>query len=229
MRALKATGSFLLLSFSCWSMPVMTAAGEATPTDPKEDITSSRRVARVGSDARFQAGATAAPVVLSIYASGRSTGCARLVPALYAAIYSGRLEGKVRLEYRPFGAGSAVDEACSRAMVAAADQGLFWPYLLNLYRKQDELQPALVMKWAYATGVDRGAFDMAYDSPATSSLLAEIEREGRDNGVKEVPAAFIDGRRIGCELTFDALVSLLEQEYDRMTREPANAPHAAHD
>jgi protein-disulfide isomerase len=184
----------------------------------KESMVASAPLARIGSDERFQAGNSAAPVVLSIYASSRSTQCAKLIPALYVEVCSGRLQGKVRLQYRPFfSATDPMDEASGRAMIAAADQGLFWPYLLHLYAEQERLQPSLVQKWAYTTGVDRGAFDLAFESAATASLLAEIRREALENGAVPVPTAFINGRRTHCGLSVDTLVDLLDEEYERVT------------
>jgi len=189
----------------------------------REDIMArSTVVARIPSDRRFEAGSPEAPVVLSIYASGKSTRCAQLIPALYVEVSAGRLKGKVRLNYRPYFTGTdPTNEDCGRAMIAAADEGLFWPYLLHLYTEQDKLQPSLIRKWAYAAGVDICAFDVAYESPETASRLAAIQREGLENGVGPVPTAFIDGRRVRCGLTVETLVDLLDEQYERVTSQGA--------
>ena len=190
----------------------------------EQSMSTSRPVVTIGSDPRFEAGLPAAPVVLSIYASGLNTDCAQLIPALHVEVCSGRLKGKARLNFRPFISGTdETGESCGRAMIAAADQGLFWPYLLHLYGKQESFEACMIKKWAYTGGVDRGAFDMAYDSPMAASLLATVRREGLENGVESVPTAFINGRRIRCGFSVDTLVDLLGEEYERVTARGAAA------
>lgn len=187
----------------------------------KQSMTLSGQMARIELDERFSAGDSSSPVVLALYACGRSELCAKLLPSLYYAVVSGRLKGKVRLYYRPFfPAGKEDVEACGRALVAAADQGRFWPYLLHLYDKRDSFQQCMLRKWADIKGLDRGAYGIAYDHPKTTALLEASRREGIENKVASVPGAFINGRKVLSELSVETLIDLLEEEYDRTGMQP---------
>jgi protein-disulfide isomerase len=171
-------------------------------------------------DPRFGAGEPSSPVVLTLYACGRSERCAKLIPPLYQEVVSGRLKGKVRLYYRPFC--TRTDEgtmACCRALVAAARQGSFWPYLLHLYAHQEDFQSCLLKKWADVKGLDGDAFELSVRHDETTALLAEARREAVEAGVVTVPSAFVGGRKVPCELSLPALVDYLEREAARKARQ----------
>lgn len=171
-------------------------------------------------DSRFCAGDQNAPVVLALYACGRSEPCAKLIPSLYRGVLSGRLKGKVRLCIRPFFPRPQEDAtACGRALVAAASQGMFWPYLFQLYSHYDTYKLCLLKKWADVKGLDRDAFEVAYVHSTTTETLAASRREGIANKVDKVPTAFINGRKVLCEISVGTLQDLLEEESDRVAKE----------
>ncbi len=171
----------------------------------------------IAQDSRFVAGDAAAPVVLSLYACARSEYCSKLVPALYYEVVNGRLKGKVRLYFRPFFPEKQQDAAlCGRALVAAASQGMLWPYLLHVYYHRDDFEQCKLHIWAKLQGLDRGAFDLAWDAPETLELLAATRREAVANQVEAIPTAFVNGRKVLCEPTRESLTELLEAEYQRL-------------
>jgi hypothetical protein len=175
--------------------------------------------AKIELNPSFSAGEPSSPVVLALYACGRHERCAKLVPWMYGQVTSGRLKGKVRLYYRPFFPSDQDDaSACARALVAAAEQGMFWPFLNQLYTKRDSFQRCLLRKWADFTGLDRDAFEIAYNHPRTTDLLQAVRREGLENHVDCVPCAFINGHKVEGELSREGLLDLLEEEYDRQMR-----------
>jgi protein-disulfide isomerase len=170
-------------------------------------------------DSRLCAGDENAPIVLALYACGRSEPCAKLIPSLYSEILSGRLKGKVRLCIRPFFPRQEENAtACGRALVAAASQGMFWPYLFQLYSHYDSYKLCLLKKWADVKGLDRDAFEVAYNHTTTTETLAASRREGIANKVDKVPTAFINGRTVQCEISVSTLQDLLEEEYDRVAK-----------
>ncbi len=100
------------------------------------------------------AGDPNAPVVMSVYACGRSAPCAKLIPALYSSVATGILKGKVRLIVRPFYLEKQEEAAqCGRTLVATASQNMLWAYLLYLYNNQDNFKLCLLGKWADLKGL----------------------------------------------------------------------------
>ena len=199
----------LCLSLVAWPVAAFAALGAVAPQPASE----------IELDTRFMAGEQNAPVVLVLYACGRSERCSTLVPSLYYEVMSGRLKGKVRLYYRPFFPDDQPEAtACGRALVAAASQGEFWPYLLYLYYHREAFQLCLVRKWADLKGLDGCAFDLAYNDPKTTEFLAAAKREALRNKVDVIPTAFINGRKVTVSLTTDVLIELLKDEIERVSR-----------
>ncbi len=167
-------------------------------------------------DPRFGVGEPTAPVVLVLYACGRSKDCAELVPTLHRAVVGGRLKGKARLFVRPyFPIEGEAASACGRALVAAASQGRFWPFLLTLYNNQENFQRCMLKKWADLEGLDQCAFQAAYDHPDTTTYLEAARREGVQNRIDAVPAAFLDGRRVKGDVSAEALIDLAEEAFEQ--------------
>lgn len=189
----------------CCSMIIGTVAALAKP-----DVATQEPAARIELDPRMSVGDSSVPVVLVLYACGRSKTCSELVPRLHREVLGGRLRGKVRLYLRPYFPAEEERLACGRAMYAAADQGMFWPYLLHLYEKQGEFKVCLLVKWGLLKGLDGDAFEIAYASARTMERLAAVRREATLNHVDEVPCAFVNGRRVNTKLSADQLIELLE-------------------
>ncbi len=180
-------------------------------------------------DARFAAGDPGAPVLVTIYACGRSEACGRMIPRLYRELMEGRLQKKVQLHYRPFFPNDLEDAArCGRALVAAADQGRFWPFLLTLYARQDQFRACMLQKWADLEGLDQDAFRIAYDHPKTNAFLDQVHKEGVSNRVTDVPTVFINGFRVVGPMTEQSLIEQIEIEYaNRASRETPPPPPTA--
>lgn len=177
--------------------------------------------ASIVADERFMAGDPQAPVILAVYACGSSVPCAKMIPSLHAAITSGTLKGKARLVFRPFYLENQEESAqCGRALVAAAAQNMFWPYLLHLYYNQDNFKLCMLGKWADVNGLDRDAFDMAFHSSATTEYLAASRQEAIRNKVDSAPGVFIDGRKYVYELTAEAVIDLAEEEWEMRSYSP---------
>ncbi len=185
----------------------------------KQSMLSAGSPAQILLDDRFRAGEPNAPVVLAIYACGRSPHCAKLAPSLYREISAGSLKGKVRLYCRPFfPTGQDDAAACGRALVAAADQSMFWPFVLYLYDNQESFKLCMMGRYAEMKGLDRDAFELASAHPRTLEFLAASRLEAAQNKVTKVPTAFINGRKIELELTVETLLDLLGEESERSAR-----------
>jgi protein-disulfide isomerase len=202
-----------LLAF-CLSWSAVDASGA---TSTYQRCLAPGSAVKIDLDSRLCAGDENAPIVLALYASGRSEPCAKLIPSLFRDVLSERLKGKVRLCIRPFFPRQEEDAtACGRALVAAASQGMFWPYLFQLYSHYDSYKLCLLMKWADVKGLDRDAFEVAYNHSTTTETLVASRREGIANKVDKVPTAFINGHKVLCEVSITTLLDLLDEEYDRV-------------
>ena len=70
-------------------------------------------------------------------------------------------------------------------------------------------------EWAELAGMDRSAFEAAMADPVTRTLLVDSKKEGIVNQVDATPTFFIDGRKYVGDLTFEELVDVLEEAYDK--------------
>ena len=185
----------------------------APPAWPQPGSSLSDAVVAIDLDEQFRAGDASAPVVLAVYACGRSDLCARSIPLLYEKVSTGQLKGRVKLYYRPFFT-PGEDEAaqCGRALVAAASQGMFWPYLLTLYENNAKLKTCMLRRWAEVTGLDTCAYKLVFDDPKTSAYLLAVQQEAARNKVDTTPSVFINGRRVLGDPSVDGIIGLLDQE-----------------
>lgn len=170
-------------------------------------------------DDRFMAGDPKSPVVLVMYACGRSPLCSTFVQTLYHEVTSGNLKGKVKLYFRPvYLDGPLHAEKCCRSLVAAADQAMFWPYVLYLYYNQEQFQSCLLDKWAEMKGLDQGAFRLALESDSTLNYVKASMDEARVNNVETLPGIFINGRRYVYDISTESLLNVLEEEWEFLSR-----------
>lgn len=167
------------------------------------------------------AGRDDAPVTVVIYACPRCPYCARLVPALHAAVTTGALAGKARLYVRIFpirGHPGATDAAL--LWQAAAAQGRLWPYLLAAYGDFPDDTAAAAERWARAAGLEaqRLAAEAAHE--ATREAVVAAKKEGIVNGVTETPTLFLNGVRYVGELDLEEVVDVLDELARRSTEFP---------
>jgi hypothetical protein len=175
--------------------------------------------AQIELDEACRAGVEHAPVTAVVYACARCPFCSVVVPALHAAVSRGRLAGKVRLYFRPFPLKDhpgAIEGGL--AMLAAAELGRFWPFLLTLYERYDSFCPERLVAWGQEVGLAPETFAAEMAKPATRQKLVSSKREGLRNRVGETPALFIDGRRYLYDLAPESVVDVLEEAYEATER-----------
>jgi protein-disulfide isomerase len=169
-------------------------------------------------DPATRVGNPQAPVTAVVYACARCPFCKILVPALYHAITSGSLKDKVQLYFRPFPLkyheGSLEG---GLAMLSTAKLGKFWPFILHLYKNYDVFCPHAMSDWASRVGIDSAAFEKEYQKSETRSALVASKQEGIRNKVNATPTLFISGRKYVYELTEQAVIDALLEEYERLS------------
>ncbi len=165
-------------------------------------------------DEATRAGSASAPVTVVEYACSRCPFCKGLTMQLHQEVTAGRLEGKVKLYFRPFPLRNHPGaKEGGMAMVAAAKLGRFWPFVLRLYDGFESFAPERLPGWAAAAGIDKAAFELELKSPKTRTALVASYKEGRRNGVDATPTLFINGAKYDGRLDIDTLVKVLSEAY----------------
>jgi protein-disulfide isomerase len=160
-------------------------------------------------------GADGAPVEVVVYACARCPFCSKLVPQLHDAIASGPLAGKARMYFRVFPIRNhEFSKEGGLALVAAAEQGRFWEYLLKVYGEFDRFCVTKLPEWAEAVGMDRQLFEQHVADPATRDALVESKKEGIRNGVDVTPTVFLNRRRFVGEMSYEELADAIGEEAD---------------
>ncbi len=176
--------------------------------------TATNGVVDIDLDEATRAGPASAPVTLVEYACPRCPFCKGLTIQLHQEVTAGRLEGKVKLYFRPFPLRNHPGaKEGGMGMIAAAKLGRFWPFLLRLYEGFDSFAPERLPGWAAAVGIDEAAFKTQLKSPQTRTALVASYKEGRRNGVDATPTLFINGAKYDGRLDIDTLVEVLSEAH----------------
>lgn len=111
--------------------------------------------------------------------------------------------GKVTFVARYFPIGSHFNaERAARAVEAAAQQGKFDAMYQQMYQTQTQWAEkqvpadAFFRKLAEGLGLDVGAWDKAYEDPATLARVKKDAADGEALGVQGTPTFFLNGKKI---------------------------------
>jgi NhaA family Na+:H+ antiporter len=120
-----------------------------------------------------------------------------------------RLEGEVRFAFRHFPLPEIHPHAqlASEAAEAAAAQNAFWPMHDLLFRRQTALEPDDLRSYATELDLDLVRFEDDLDSGAHREPVEASVRGGRENGVRGIPALFIEGRRHRGDFDVETLIA----------------------
>jgi protein-disulfide isomerase len=169
-------------------------------------------------DQATRAGVAEAPIELVVYACPRCPLCKVTVTGLHQAVTDGPLAGKARLYVRPFPLKAHANSTeGGLAMVSAAKLGHFWPFVLTLYENFDSFCPKVLPDWAVASGMDRAAFESAFQDPKTRETLIASKQEGARNKVTATPTVFIDGREYFLDHSAESVIDVVEEVYEAKT------------
>lgn len=93
-------------------------------------------------------------------------------------------------------------ERAARAVEAAAQQGKFEPMYKKMYETQSQWGEQRIPAdstfrgFASGLGLDMGAFDAAYDDPATLDRVNVDVADGKALGVQGTPTFFLNGNEV---------------------------------
>lgn len=178
-----------------------------------ESMNPHQKKAKINLSGAVPAGNANAPVKVVVYACARCPFCSKIVPALHKEVSEGRLKGKVQLFFKPFPLKShQYSKEGGLAMVAAADLGKFWEFLLHMYENFDMFCVDKLATWAELQGMDKTKFKQLMADSNTRKALVDSKKEGLANGVNATPQLFIDGKKYVGFLDIDELVDIMLEE-----------------
>jgi len=155
-------------------------------------------------------GAPNAPITMVFFGDFSSPACAR--GALLAQAIRNLYADRVRLVFRQFPLTSNPQAAlAAEASLAAHAQGKFWRYYELLYGNQHAQDREALVRYAKEAGLEVNAFARALDQHVHAADVAQDRELGRKLGVIDLPALFVNGRRVEFPYGELELRRLLEQ------------------
>jgi protein-disulfide isomerase len=82
----------------------------------------------------------------------------------------------------------------AKAALAAHRQGRFWDYHHRLLENYEQLNDAKFQALAADLGLDLEGFNKDMNDPSIQRLIYRDFKEGRDAGIRGIPAVFINGK-----------------------------------
>jgi protein-disulfide isomerase len=154
-------------------------------------------------------GDVSAAVTLVEFGDFECSYCARAV-ALVDEVRA-RLGRRLRFAYRHFPIAELHPHAqlAAEASEAAAVQGRFWEMYGLLFKHQNALDRASLVRYAGRLGLDLARFTSDLDDHVFRDVVALQAEGGQWIGVKGTPAFFIDGRQYAAAHEPDALEAAL--------------------
>lgn len=157
-------------------------------------------------------GAPMSPITIVEYSDFECPYCGRASPALHRIVRE--FEGQVRLVFKHFPlSGHLHSMPAARASMAAHRQGKFWEMHDLLFANQENLEPAVVERFAEELGLDMDRFHADIEDEDVQALIDANKDEGRRVGVDSTPTIFVNGRRY--DEPVEAMAAYLQEELDQ--------------
>lgn len=156
-----------------------------------------------------------APVLVETYEDFLCPHCADFTFELGPVLMDLVKEGKVRWEYKYRVIGGADSYSANLAAECAADQGKFWPYHEELFRRVSEqgqiaVFPKNLKQLAADLGLDQDQFNQCFDSKQHLKEIQKIDQLAAARGVNGTPTIFINGQVYNGPRTPDAFRAAIE-------------------
>ena len=141
-----------------------------------------------------------APVLVETYEDFLCPHCADFTEELGPVLMDLVNEGTVRWEYKYRVIGGADSLTANMAAECAADQGKFWEYHEELFRRIKQngkvaVFPDSLKKQAADMGLDTREFNECLDSKKHLDAVKQIDQAAAARGINATPTIFINGQR----------------------------------
>jgi len=143
-----------------------------------------------------QTGNAAAPVTVVMFTDFQCPACSRTHPALKRTL--AEYGDKVRFVVRDFPLENIHENAFQAALAAnaARAQGKFFEYAEVLYKNQDALDKASLLKYAVELGLNAKQFELDFNDARAQAEVRKDQADGRSYGIGGTPAIFVNGIKI---------------------------------
>jgi protein-disulfide isomerase len=143
-----------------------------------------------------QAGSAAAPVTVVMFTDFQCPACSRTHPVLKQTL--AEYGDKIRFVVRDFPLENIHENAFQAALAAnaARAQGKFFEYSEILYRNQDALDRASLVKYATELGLNAKQFELDFSDARTQAEVKKDQADGRSYGVGGTPTIFVNGVKV---------------------------------
>ena len=141
-------------------------------------------------------GKATAPATIVMFTDFQCPACSRTHPVLKQAL--ARYGDKVRLVVRDFPLESIHPNAFEAALAAnaAKAQGKFMEYGEILYRNQEALDKASLVKYAGELGLNVKQFELDFSDPKTAAEVRKDLVDGQTLGIGGTPTIFVNGVKV---------------------------------
>jgi protein-disulfide isomerase len=143
-----------------------------------------------------QIGSASAPVTVVMFTDFQCPACSRTHPVLKQVLAA--YGDKIRFVVRDFPLESIHENAFQAALAANAAfaQGKFLEYADVLYRNQDALDKASLLKYASELGLNAKQFELDFTGATAQAEVKKDQADGRSYGIGGTPAIFVNGVKV---------------------------------
>lgn len=155
-------------------------------------------------------GPAAAPVTVVMFSDFQCSACAATHPVIKQLM--GEYPGKIRLVVRnyPIDAIHPNARTAARAAAAAHAQGKFFPFIELLYKNQQSLDEASLLRYAGMAGLNVDQFKLDSNAERTADVIRRDIADANAVRVDGTPTIFVNGIRLR-ELSYPAIKALIDR------------------
>ncbi|MEO6333703.1 MAG: thioredoxin domain-containing protein [Pyrinomonadaceae bacterium] len=143
-----------------------------------------------------QTGSASAPVTVVMFTDFQCPACSRTHPELKQAL--SEYGDKIHFVVRDFPLESIHENAFQAALAAnaARAQGKFFEYTEILYRNQEALDRASLVRYAAELGLNAKQFELDFSGARAQAEVRKDQADGRGYGIGGTPAIFVNGVKV---------------------------------
>ncbi len=174
-----------------------------------------QRLVAEGREIGFSIGDSDAPVLMEEFSDYSCSHCAEFAEVSHQIIETYVEDGTLRVIHMPTSFLNLPNsEIAAAAAVCAGEQDNYWEMydaLFELHRSEGPtaFTPERMLEIAGMIGLDQALLEDCVNSPATASLLAQIDEVARARGVTGTPTIYVNGQRAE-SWAYEALSGMIE-------------------
>jgi protein-disulfide isomerase len=158
-----------------------------------------------------------APVTIVAFIDYQCSHCGEVLPIFQQLL--DKNENKLKIVFKNFPPGPhQVSFTAATAALAANEQNRFWEYQEKLFADAGSLDENKIQALARDLGLDMEKFKADMQRSDIEDLVRRDVKEGLVLGVSDIPAVFVNGRKVG-DLNLQNLQQSIDSEIQRIADE----------